>query len=182
MRSSYAFAADLLPDNLLADTDTLDRPVPEYTALTERNIVAVMAEAASAGAQRMIIRMSPDLFALFMSEEDPVWKWLDLAGIKDAYVSYSESDMHMELSSIELQSGNVFAAEAAWEEDLIDALKQARTGTYSEVHLYLSESLYSRFRRDSDFVWDWLKRGGFRDADVQYSDQSRKIVYRNLVR
>ncbi len=157
-----------------------DGSVAAAEVRTGEELIAALRSAA--GAAEIRLYLGEELYALYQSEEAPIWKWLDLGGIRDASVRYSDAQRRILLDGILYNDGSVAAAEVRTEEELIAALRSAARSGAGEIRLYLGEELYARFRQKGTIVWTWLDKGGFRDASVQYSDQGRRIVYKDLVR
>ena len=183
MREHYLFIEDLLPEPMLAVTDLQDRPVPEYRADSAESVVSAMRSAAALSASRFVIWMGEAIYRTYRLDNQRIWIWQDLAGIRESNVQYNDDERRVEISNLRYYDGSVLTAAVETERELLSALERVRSmPEVTEVHLYLSEALYNRFLEDSGIVWTWLEDGGFRDARVQYSNESREILYNALER
>ncbi|MBQ8136662.1 MAG: hypothetical protein IJ174_04435, partial [Clostridia bacterium] len=142
MREHYIFIEDLLPKNMLAATDLLDRPVPEYRVDSEESAVNAMRGAAALMADHFILWMGEELYQTYRRESQRIWIWQDLAGIMESRVQYSDDERKVEISNPVYNDGSVFAGAAETERELLAVLYRVwPMRDVTEVHLYLSEAL-----------------------------------------
>ena len=175
MSKHYTYVADLLPDGMLSVTNLLDRPVPEFEVGTAGEVMAAVREAGKRQAPALILWMTAALFREYRSERNPVWNWLDLSGVEESTVTYSEREKRVNIRVHLWNGGGMKAAEADTEEKAIAVLKQAAAAGASEIRLYLSGDLYARAQGPENLIWKWMNLAGITDGKVSHSDSSRRI-------
>ena len=175
MSRYYTYVADLLPDRMLEVTDLLDRPVPEFEAGTVEQAMAAVREAGKRQAPGLVLWMTDALFREYRSERNPVWNWLDLSGVEESTVTYSDREKRVNIRVRRWNGGGLKAAEADTEEKAIAALRQAAAERASEIRLYLSAGLFSRYQGPENPVWKWMNLAGIVDGKVSHSESSRRI-------
>ena len=149
-------------------------------AESEAQVINVLSNAGNE-VKEIRLYLTGELYERYLGADNPVWKWLDLGGVLSAGVRHSDIQRKIVFTEILWNDGSVLAAEAETEKQLIGILSGAGDEV-KEIRLYLARELYARFEEDSGRVWTWLRQGGYRDAQVQYSGQSRKIVYLRMER
>ncbi len=174
MRQNYTWLTDFMPSDLVRATDLTDRPVPEYSVKSGDEVCAALREAAEMNAAKAILWMDEALYSEYRSAADPVWEWLDLAGIEGS-VTYSDSSRKVIVSDIVPLDQGILVERADTAAALIAILRGADKETVKEVRIYCSDSLFSAFISDPGRIWDWLESGGVKNASVQYGT-GRRII------
>ncbi len=180
MQSRYTYEADLLPSEMLQVTDLLDRPVPEFKVAEGEQVSEAIRQVRIMGKDCLILWMTEELYREYMSEENPIWKWMSLGGMENAEVAYTERECRVEIRNAVWAAENDYAAEVGSEAELVGAIQAGASQGAGRITLYLTRELYDVFEKDGNAVWDWVRQAGFRNADVAYSGQGRRIIFENL--
>ena len=172
MLENYRFITDFMPDNMLKTTDLRDRPVPEYRVKDADGVCDALRQAAETHRTQAVLWLDGQLYDEYRSPENPVWKWLDLAGV-EGRVSYSDAERKLIISDITPLGADVMAGTADSESGIIGLMRSASGAR--ELRAYLSPELYSRYLEEDSPVWKWLDLAGI-EGSVSYSDVSRRVI------
>ena len=173
---NYSFITDFMPANMLKVTDLEDRPVPEFRVKDMAGICEALHKTALTRRTQAVLWLDEKLYAEYLSPENPVWKWLDLAGV-DGKVSYSNAERKLIISGITPLGADVITGAADSESDIIGLMRSASGSR--ELRVYLSPALYARYQEEDDPVWKWLDFAGI-EGSISYSDASRRVTVSNI--
>ncbi len=101
IRENYTCLKDLLPGNMLDETDLLDRPVPEFRVGNAEEVAAAAKTTRSLGKNAMVLWMNEGLFRQFEGKDNPIFDWLRKGGVRGCSVSYSSEDMRVHVVDLE---------------------------------------------------------------------------------
>ena len=176
MLENYRFIADFMPENMLQSTDLKDRPVPEFMVKDADGVCAALRETAQAGRTQAVLRLDERLWAEYLSPANPVWEWLDLAGV-EGRVSYSDTERKLIITDITPLGADVMTGAADSESGVIGLMRSASGAR--EMRIYLSPGLYARYRESDNPVWKWLDMAGI-TGNVSYSDAARRVIVSDI--
>ncbi len=143
-----------------------------YAPDSEEALLTSLRQAGQDRAQKVELFLSPSLFSRFMEADNPVFMWMDLGGMLNGDVTYSQSARSVTIDRIVWNQGSRIVSRESTREGVLQALRSARKGA-TEVHLYLTDALYAQM---SDEVWDWIDQAGIRSASVYHRDTSRMML------
>ena len=172
MRMNYRFSDAFLPDSILQTTALHEQPDPEYNVATSDDVIKALRDAASGGKTKVILWMDEKLYTEYRSDKNPIWTWMDLAGVS-GNVSHISEDRCVIVSAIESLPPSIQAGIAETEDEII-ALMRAASGI-DELRIYCSDGLYAIYRMNNSLVWKWLDLAGL-SGSVAHSDSSCKLV------
>ena len=176
MLENYRFITVFMPDNMLRTTDLKDRPVPEFRVKDVDGVCDALRQAAETHRTQAVLWLEEQLYDEYRSHENPVWKWLDLAGV-EGRVSYSDSERKLIISDITPLGADVMTGTADSESGIIGLMRSASGAR--ELRAYLSPGLYSRYRDEDSPVWKWLDLAGI-EGSVSYSDTFRRVTVSDI--
>ena len=177
MTLNYSFIPDFIPANTLKATDLKDRPVPEFRVKDMAGVCDALRQAAGMHRSQAVLWLDEQLYAEYRSPSNPIWMWLDLAGI-EGKVSYSDDERKLIISDITPLGTGVMTGTADTESDIVRLMRSA-SGS-EELRVYLSSGLYARYQEDDDPVWKWLDLAGI-EGKVSYSDASRRVTVTDIL-
>ncbi len=175
MEENYIFRHEFLPSAVLKVTSTDKRPVPEFSVSTADEAISALKRAVGEGKTSAILLMSESLFRKYASEKNPVWKWLDLAGIS-GNIGYVAEERKVFVSDISVLSG-IVVLEVDTQKELVSELRQVNQRSAREVRVYCSDALFAEYLSDQQQIWTWLRDAGFSNASVSYSTDRKMLVF-----
>ncbi len=101
MRDNYTYRPELLPADMLAVTDLLDRPVPEFQVNDADGVTAAAKTARSLGKDAMVVWMNESVYHQFVRSDSPIFGWLRDGGVRDCTISYSSTERRVHVQNIQ---------------------------------------------------------------------------------
>ena len=176
MLQNYVFIPDFMPANMLEATDLADRPVPEFSVTDTAEVISALRQAAAMRRTQAVLWLGEQLYAEYRSPSNPVWKWMDLAGIEGS-VSYSDARRKLVISDIVPLGPDVMTGTADSESGIIGLMRSA--SGLRELRIYLSPELFDRYLEDDVPVWKWMDLGGI-EGNVSYSDAALRVTVSDI--
>ncbi len=147
------------------------------SAETESEIVSVMHGAS--GSRELKVYCSESLYRIYQWAGDPVWKWMDLAGISGK-IGYSDTSRMLRITEIAPLDPGIRVIQADSPGNLISALRNLDRRNVKEIRVYCSESLFQTYEENQQNVWKWLKEAGISEATVQYGTAGKKLLFSEI--